>query len=322
MKRSRPTAKSFDNCESVATCRVSLMPLPVILMYHSIDDPNGRSDTWNLSISPDNFASQIEALVSEREVVPVEELGRCVHAGRIPERYAAITFDDGYANNLALAKPILEHYKAPATIFLMTSTLDKQGFWWDRLERVIMDADFLPAKLFIPLLDQTFEVPVAEDRAEVHFAVWNCLRKLDPDHRDKAIAHLADMLDVQPDNPALRPLTTHELQQLNGIISVGAHTLSHPSLPQLCGAKLIGEIADSKAICESLLNRQITMFAYPFGDYDDKVRAAVAEAGLTLACTTEGRSIQAGDDCLALPRIAVSNCTGEEFIRSLPQRGL
>ncbi len=294
------------------------MPLPVILMYHSIDDRHGRSDIWGLSVSPNNFASQIEALAAEREVVPLEELGRCVRAGRVPGRYAAITFDDGYANNLAIAKPILEYYKVPATIFLMTSALDGQSYWWDRLERIIMDADCLPATLFIPLPDRTWEVAVVEDRREVHFMIWSRLRELEPSHRDSAIAHLADMLDVRPENPALRPLTTGELQQLNGVFSVGAHTVHHPSLPKLDGADLMREIAGSKAVCESLLNRPVTMFAYPFGDYDDKVRAAVAESGLTLACTTVGRSVQAGDDCLDLPRVAVGNWGADEFIRVLP----
>src|SRR5262245_34238352 len=81
------------------------MSPPVILMYHSVDDRRGRSDLWGLSVSPQNFASQIEALTSERTVVPLEELARSVRAGRLPRGVAAITFDDGYANNATYAKP-------------------------------------------------------------------------------------------------------------------------------------------------------------------------------------------------------------------------
>jgi peptidoglycan/xylan/chitin deacetylase (PgdA/CDA1 family) len=289
-------------------------------MYHSVDDRSGRSDTWNLSVSPDNFAGQVEALVSERTVVPLEELARCVRAGRIPRKYASITFDDGYANNLIIAKPILERYNAPATLFLMTAATNTSGFWWDRLERIVMDADFVPPMLYISLLDRTLEVRAESgDRRQVFIAIWSRLRELDVGDRDTAIAYLAGVLAGQPPDPALRPLTTDEVQRLkHGVFSIGAHTHSHPSLPRLGPTELMREIADSKAICESLLNRQITTFAYPFGDYDDRVRAAVAETGLTVACTTAHRSVQPDDDCLALPRMGVSNWTSDQFIRALP----
>jgi peptidoglycan/xylan/chitin deacetylase (PgdA/CDA1 family) len=298
------------------------MSLPVILMYHSVDKRNGRSDTWNLSVSPDTFAGQIEALVAERTVVPLEELARCVRAHRVPRGYAAIAFDDGYANNLTIAKPILEHYNAPATLFLMTAAPDGVGFWWDRLERIVMEAEFLPAMFCIPLPDRILEITAeGVDRTQILLAIWTSLREFNPDHRDKAIAYMADLLAVQPADPALRPLTTEEVQQLDhGILSVGAHTHTHPRLPRLGPAELIREIAASKAICEGLLDRKVTAFAYPFGDYDDRVRAAVAETGLTIACTTVPRSVQSDDDCLALPRIAVGNWTSDEFIRALPSR--
>src|SRR5262245_49985278 len=123
------------------------MPFPVILMYHSVDERHGRSDMWGLSVAPHNFASQIEALVSERTVVPLEDLARCVRAGRVPRGLAAITFDDGYANNATAAKPILEAYEMPATLFYMTAAADTPGFWWDRLERIITTASSLPTTL-------------------------------------------------------------------------------------------------------------------------------------------------------------------------------
>lgn len=296
------------------------MSLPVILMYHSVDNRN-RSDTWNLSVSPQNFAAQIEALVVERTVVPLEELARCVRAARVPPKYAAITFDDGYANNIAIAKPVLERHNAPATLFLMTAAVDSLGFWWDRLERIIMEADFLPAMFFIPLPDRTLEITAESvDRTQILLTIWSRLRGLDPARRDSAIAYMAKMLAVHPEDPALRPLTTREVQELDGsIISVGAHTHNHPSLPYLGSIELKREIADSKTICERLLDRKMTAFSYPFGDHDDRVQAAVAETGLTLACTTERRSVQSREDCLSLPRVGVGNWTSDQFIHCLPR---
>jgi peptidoglycan/xylan/chitin deacetylase (PgdA/CDA1 family) len=295
------------------------MPLPVILMYHSVDDRHGRSDAWGLSVSPENFANQIEALVSERTVVPLEDLARCVRTGRVPRGLAAITFDDGYANNAAVAKPILERYNAPATLFYMTAAAETPGFWWDRLECIITTASSMPTTLRIPLPRRTLEISLGSiDRHQALAQIWQCLRELTSERRERAIAHLAETLAVDPADPALRPLTADEIAALEGdIFSIGAHTVNHPSLPRLAPDELAQEITGSKVFCERLLNRQITAFSYPFGDYDERVREAVEEAGLTLGCTTMFRSVRPEDDCLALSRIGVGNWTGDELLRQL-----
>jgi peptidoglycan/xylan/chitin deacetylase (PgdA/CDA1 family) len=295
------------------------MPLPVILMYHSVDDRCGRSDMWGLSVAPANFASQIEALVSERTIVPLEDLARCVRAGRVPRGLAAITFDDGYANNATTAKPILERHSAPATLFYVTAAAKTPGFWWDRLERIVTQAPSLPGMLSIQLVKRTMEIPVeGVDRTEALLRIWSRVRELDTDDRECAIASMADMLAVEPHDLALRPLTIDEVEQLHGeTFSIGVHTHTHPSLPQLGPVELAREIADSQAICEHLLQRKVPAFAYPFGDYDERVRAAVAQAGLTIACTTVDRSVRPDDDCLALPRVAVGNWSGDQLIRRL-----
>jgi hypothetical protein len=203
----------------------------------------------------------------------------------------------------------------------MTAATSSSYFWWDRVERIIMDADFIPPMLCISLPELTVEIPAAGvGRKQILVAVWSRLREIDDGHRERAIAYMADVLAAPPPDPAQRPLTTDEVRQLkHSILTIGAHTHSHPNLPRLGPTALMREIADSKAICESLLDRQVTTFAYPFGDYDDRVRAAVAETGLTVACTTAPRPVQLSDDCLALPRIGVGNWTSDQFVRALPR---
>ena len=295
------------------------MPLPVILMYHSVDDRHSRSDAWGLSVSPNNFASQIEALVSERTVVPLEDLARCVRAGRVPRGLAAITFDDGYANNATVAKPILERYNVPATLFYMTAAAETPGFWWDRLERIVTTAYSLPTTVRIPLPARTVEIALDSiDRHQALVQIWQCIRELTTEGRERAIAHLSETLAVEPVDPALRPLRADEIAGLEGdIFSIGAHTVTHPSLPRLGATELAEEIAGSKSFCEQLLDRRVTAFAYPFGDHDERVREAVAAAGLTLACTTVARSVRSDEDCLSLPRIGVGNWRGDELLRQL-----
>jgi peptidoglycan/xylan/chitin deacetylase (PgdA/CDA1 family)/glycosyltransferase involved in cell wall biosynthesis len=71
-------------------------------------------------------------------------------------------------------------------------------------------------------------------------------------------------------------------------IHFGAHTQSHPRLTEVPTAQARAEIVGAKLDLERELQRPITTFAYPYGDYDRKVEALVAEAGMQAACTVDG----------------------------------
>ena len=124
---------------------------PVILMYHRV--ARVAHDPWQLAISPDRFAEQIEALVQLRRVVPLRWLAAELAQGPcFPEKVAAVTFDDGYADVFAEARPILERYGCPATVFLVTGVIGKSfAFWWDELSRIILETPLLPTELEIEI---------------------------------------------------------------------------------------------------------------------------------------------------------------------------
>ncbi len=67
-------------------------------------------------------------------------------------------------------------------------------------------------------------------------------------------------------------------------MTIGAHTRSHPYLYSISDeAGLKYEIADSKKIIEEKLEKPVKYFAYPFGQYDEKIMSVVKEAGYYLA---------------------------------------
>src|SRR5262245_54774898 len=80
----------------------------VVLMYHRVASVS--CDPWRLCVSPDNFAQQLEVLKRKVHVISVTELSKSLEKGRLPRRGAVVTFDDGYADNLLEAKPLLEQY--------------------------------------------------------------------------------------------------------------------------------------------------------------------------------------------------------------------
>src|ERR1700722_15380665 len=96
------------------------IPDGVVLMYHRIDDP--PVDPWGICVSADRFKEQMECL---------SRLNVACHLNDIQSRggRVAVTFDDGYADNLYAAKPILERYAIPATVFVISGSSDQESFW-------------------------------------------------------------------------------------------------------------------------------------------------------------------------------------------------
>ena len=107
-------------------------PKPLILMYHRIaDEP---IDYWGLAVSPVRFEEHLRVLRRTRHPLPLAEFFRKLIAGTLPQTAVALTFDDGYVDNLVAGKPRLAAADVPATVFLTTGYLDRlEPFWWDEL---------------------------------------------------------------------------------------------------------------------------------------------------------------------------------------------
>src|SRR5215207_9718003 len=90
----------------------------LILMYHRV--AYLHSDPWNLAVTPQRFSQHLEILRQHTKPVSLRQLFEGLLNDNTDEYLVAITFDDGYADNLYNAKPLLERYNFPATFFLTT----------------------------------------------------------------------------------------------------------------------------------------------------------------------------------------------------------
>ena len=113
-----------------------LRPHATILLYHRV--ARERHDPWGQCVAPERFAAQMALLAEQAEVVPLARLPGAIGRRRPSRPLVAITFDDGYLDNLVTARPILERHGLPATVFLVSGWLGRDRlFWRDELARLV-----------------------------------------------------------------------------------------------------------------------------------------------------------------------------------------
>jgi peptidoglycan/xylan/chitin deacetylase (PgdA/CDA1 family) len=273
-------------------------------------------------------------LSRSRDIVPLGWIMQKLSHGQIPRRVAAITFDDGYFDVLENAKPILQHRDAPATVFLATGFLGSE-FWWDRLARLISRPAEVPLRLDIRTraLRRTWSVlpsPARKEqrmrsngsvtRGQLFHDLWAALRSMNEETRAEIFAILdAWSIGAAAFDPKDRAVSASEVGLLiaGGLVNIGAHTVSHPSLPKLDVSAIRHEIEHSKATCEALTGGAIDSFAFPFGDFDRATVAAVKHAGFSHSCSTVSGAAVFGNELFRLPRVTIENWPEETFHRCL-----
>lgn len=315
----------------------------LILFYHGVT--NAVSDPWRLHMPPPRFAEQLEVLRRYGKVLRLDALVHGLQTDRLPRRSVAVTFDDGYANNLTEALPLLEKYEIPATIFVTTDYLGSaREFWSDELERLLLHPGRLPAQLQLRLnghcLDWNLADAAVYQRTDFErHRRWNAWEPGEPSVRHRLYRELYRTLQPLPqpvqqrvlqdlraqvtEHEAARPLnrflTPAEVLQLaqSELIEIGSHTVSHPLLPQLAAAQQEREIHESRLTLEEIIGQPVTSLAYPYGRYAAETPGIARAAGMQCACAAEGFVAQAKTDLFRLPRCPVQDWDGAKFERLL-----
>jgi len=96
-----------------------------ILLYHRVATP--ASDIHHLAVSPADFREQMAHLKDHYRVVPLSQFAREAGDGSLNPGTVAVTFDDGYLDNLVKASPILTSVGVPATFFVTTAGAPETG---------------------------------------------------------------------------------------------------------------------------------------------------------------------------------------------------
>ncbi len=303
-----------------------------ILMYHRIREP--LVDPWDLCVSPARFAEHLAMLAREFRPISLANLADALATDSVPDGAVAITFDDGYRDNLLAGLPALVHASVPATVFVVSGTLGQQDFWWDRVERIFLGGQELPDELVLVVDGQSHrwrpgrpdrvggrwraDDPAISPRHATYRDVWELIHGLDTWTRHDVCAQLSAWALHDRDRADLQILSDGELRALSAhpLITIGGHTVSHPALSTVDAETAIREIAECKRDLERLAGAPVDLFSYPYGDAGaetDGIAERVRESGYRLACTTFQAPVRKGTDPLRVPRMAVGDWTGEEL---------
>ena len=318
----------------------------LVLVYHRVNEV--MTDPQLLCVSPKNFAEHLDVLQKNYKPMKLQNLAQTFQSRFIPRRMVAVTFDDGYADNLYKAKPLLERYEVPATVFVTTGYVGmRREFLWDELDRLLLQPGTLPEKLTLEINGKMHEWSLdsakhySRDAYQYHRS-WNVLEENNSGPRQRLYRSLCALLNLLPTEEIqkaigklniwanVRPmgrlshriLMEEEISHLDAsdFMEVGSHTVSHPNLSTLPVNVQEIEINKSKQYLEDIVGHPVTTFSYPYGsptDYTAKTVKIVQESGFECACSNFADVVWRGSDRFQLPRVLVRNWDGDEFAKQL-----
>ncbi len=278
-----------------------------VLMYHRVlprTEAARRAVEPGMFVTPETFARHLDWLLASFRVLPLAEVaGRLAEDRPLPERAVALTFDDGWRDNLEHALPALRRRALPATLFAVTDRVGTTGaFWPDEVSRRLGALDpgaqrEVVAGLGIRAGGDPLADCLAHLKSLAHTALGPALETL----RERARG--AGAPEPQEERELL---DWDELATLQAAgVAVESHAASHALLTRLDPAEAAAELSRAReALAARGLGRD-GLLAYPSGAFDVRVRGLAGQAGYRAAVTTRPGLASASDELLALPRIGL-----------------
>lgn len=225
--------------------------------------------------------------------------------GTLPLRSLVVTFDDGYADNVEVALPILQRLGMRATFFVATGFLDGGRMFNDSVIECLRASRQSRIDLGTFGLGQ-YSLDAPEGRRAAIDALLPRIKYLTQNGRNESISELLRLCDVDalPANLMMRSEQVRELHRAG--MEIGAHTVNHPILCSIVPSEAEYEIGEGKRQLQSIIDADVDVFAYPNGkpdqDYDHCHVAMVRSLGFRGAVSTSPGVGRTGDDLFQLPR--------------------
>jgi peptidoglycan/xylan/chitin deacetylase (PgdA/CDA1 family) len=284
-----------------------------LLMYHRVmPAERARRDSVEdaMFVTPETFARHCDWLAENFRVLPLSEIAARMAGGHtLPPGACAITFDDGWRDNLEFAVPVLKRRSFPATVFVVSERVGGEGaFWPDEVCRRFQPLDSTAAEALLRSLGIELHGAPAD-------AVLDHLKACDTLERER----LLDRIRTSTAAPAKRSrelLNWRELDNMaNSGIEVESHGATHAILTGLEDEDMERELRVARDALHDRGHGQGHALAYPSGAHDRRVLEAARRLGYRTAVTTLPGIVATSDDQLRWPRIGIH----EDISRSQPE---
>jgi len=241
----------------------------IILLYHGIDQ-RGEIAYNSRFISRNYFEKQVAYFAKHFNPISLDQFyAKDYDKNKLN---VCLTFDDGYRNNLKYAIPILEKYKVPATFFVTAiRKLKSDILWADYID--LASANYSAS---ITIANEQFEKRNAKEYYSTTNGVSLKAKGLTTNYqwKQESMSQLPDAFKKQTQFADYwELLSDDEIAQIDrhDLFSVGAHGTVHDSLANIDFEAAQKDILDSKEYLESIVQREVTAMAYPFGHYNKDI---------------------------------------------------
>jgi|HubBroStandDraft_6_1064221.scaffolds.fasta_scaffold05302_6 peptidoglycan/xylan/chitin deacetylase (PgdA/CDA1 family) len=296
-----------------------------VVTYHGVVpegyEPVDSTLDGNL-VSAETLRLQLRLLKSNYDLVTPEDVLAGREGGReLPARAVLVTCDDGLLNHLTDMLPVLQQEKVRCLFFVTGASAGEQRnmLWYEEMFLMFLRA---PSRHFETSCDGVVisgELGGLEQRRGVWWDSVKRLSSVDAEIRSRFVRAMEAEFGLEAkkgidESETMRRrfglLTASEVRELASAgMTIGAHTMSHPVLSLAPVEIARAEIGESRIGLESVLQRRVWAFAYPFGDarsVTSQVLAMPQAAGYSAAFLNFGGGLGAELPGYALPRIHVT----------------
>jgi peptidoglycan/xylan/chitin deacetylase (PgdA/CDA1 family) len=297
----------------------------VILTYHGVLTKSDDLYTTRNCVDVAMFDRQMDFMARHYKVVPLSTFVEWLSLDKkLPPYTAAITFDDGFRNNLTVALPILKKYRLSATIFLPTSFIgsDEMGLWTERVDWLIHRTRVASVRIAANGTEKSYLLHTKAEREIASDQIRAYLKTLSPKERKCVVAQLARQIGTQPrgvqtgseDSPVDAQeryafLNWEEVKAMTRArITFGSHTHTHPILTPLNEQEANFEVAESRRLIGEQLGTECRLFSYPNGtqvDFGSREEKLLKGVGYQAAVTQIDGFNDASTNPMALRRINI-----------------
>lgn len=282
----------------------------IFLMHKIVRDKTDSLAT--LLTTTVNFLDRALAhLGSRADFVTMDEVQeRLMHEKprKVRRPFIALTFDDGFRDNLTLALPILRRHGAPATVYVPSGAPDRSLDPWPwRLEKAIRELS--EVSLELPGLPRRLSIQTFNEKLAAFDLLTKYIHSNISANRDLPEMLLSKTRASDESLIAGQFVNWEELRELayDPLITIGGHTVTHPSLRDLEEDRAMAEMNDGRQRLAAQLDIAVSHFAYPYGESSNcgpREFALAAQVGFVTAVTQRAGNIfhQHRDHLMCLPR--------------------